>query len=501
MWKNLVRSALETVSQVGLQFLHDPAATATKMKTKLGLSTSSVPSVSGAREKFQTGLLSEVQNARATNIFQFVEKNSLKRAAKFELGLLNSPILSSAERERFSGTERPLYVLTSSVPYTQSGYTVRSHYLLKAMKKAGVPVEAITRSGYPSSIGTLTTSPVQDIDGIRYRLNAHWFARTSFDGYLKQAVDGLVKEARKHRATILHTTTDFRNAVVVSRAARELGIPWVYEIRGELEQTWLSRVKPEFSEVARLSEYFLLSMEQESAARKAAALVFVISEQIGHRILDEGLQEEKIQLLPNAVETIDIDSERNSQIISTVPNLSNAVHVIGTVSAIVEYEGLDTLIKSLNYLPEDVHALIVGDGADRPRLEQLVDGLELGSRVHFVGKKPMNSIDEWYKVFDVFVVPRNDSQLCRNVTPIKAMQAQAFGIPVVASDLPALREVTGGFAEYVIPESAKDLALKVNEIIEKPETSRNAQEGLLEWLQTRTWDANASKIVSNFKAL
>ncbi|MGP5573616.1 glycosyltransferase family 4 protein [Corynebacterium casei] len=501
MWKNFIRSASETVSQVGLQFLYDPTSTAKKMKTKLGLSTSGEPVVSEARTKFQIGLLSEVQNARATNILQLIERASLKRAAKFELGLLKSPIETSPERKNFSGLERPLYVLTSSIPYTQSGYTIRSHFLLKALKKAGVPVGAVTRSGYPSSIGTLTSTPVQDIDGVRYRLNSHWFARTSFDGQLKQAVDGLVREARKHRATILHTTTDFRNAVVVSRAAKQLDIPWVYEIRGELEQTWLSRVKPELSEQARQSEYFLLSKEQERAARNAAALVFVISEQIGQRILGEGLRKEKMQLLPNAVETIDINSERNSQIISTVPNLSNASFIIGTVSAIVEYEGLDTLIYSLKYLPEDVHALIVGDGADRPRLEQLVEELQLELRVHFVGKKPMSSIDEWYKALDVFVVPRNDSQLCRNVTPIKAMQAQAFGIPVVASDLPALREVTGGYAEYAVPESSEDLARKVNEVVEKSKTSRISQEGLPEWLQTRTWDANAYKIMTSFKAI
>lgn len=159
------------------------------------------------------------------------------------------------------------------------------------------------------------------------------------------------------------------------------------------------------------------------------------------------------------------------------------------------------MIKSLSYLPEHVHALVVGDGSDKLRLERLTEELELASRVHFVGKKPLDSIGDWYKSLDVFVVPRRDSQLCRNVTPIKATQAQALGIPVVASDLPALREVTGGFAEYVAPENPKELAVKLNSVLEKGDSRSENNDSLREWLETRTWDANASKIISIFQSI
>lgn len=512
MLKHTLKSVSETVSQVGIQLLHDPASTISKMKTKVGFrfriissrrgtNGSNGKSTSYARELFESGLLSQVKQAKVSNLFQLVERNALNRAAQFQLGFLQSSIEPSLSRTTPVETERPLYVLTSSLPYTQSGYTVRSHFLLAALKETGVEVEAITRSGYPASIGTVTSSQVRDVDGVRYRLNSHWFARLSFKRQLKQAVAGLVREAREHEATILITTTDYRNAIVVSRAAQELEIPWVYEIRGELEETWLSRVQPKLSARAQKSEYYLLSQKQERAARSAAASVFVISEQIRQKVRREGISDEKLRLLPNAIDFIDLNSVQRSGVISSVPGLSSAERIIGSISAIVEYEGLDTLIRSLKNLPEGVHALIVGDGADRPRLERLTDELQLSPRVHFVGKKPMASIIEWYKAFDVFVVPRVDSRLCRNVTPIKAMQAQALGIPVVASDLPALREVTGEFAEYSVPENPNDLARKVSKVIEKLGTPDMERENLLEWLQTRTWESNAATMLDTFKAI
>ena len=59
---------------------------------------------------------------------------------------------------------------------------------------------------------------------------------------------------------------------------------------------------------------------------------------------------------------------------------------------------------------------------------------------------------------DVFAVPRLDERVCRLVTPLKPVEAMAGGLPVVASDLPALREIVEpGVTGELIPagESAR----------------------------------------------
>ena len=46
--------------------------------------------------------------------------------------------------------------------------------------------------------------------------------------------------AEDFRPTVLHTTTNYSNALVTEAVARTLGLPWVYEVRGQLERTWLA---------------------------------------------------------------------------------------------------------------------------------------------------------------------------------------------------------------------------------------------------------------------
>src|SRR5690606_34675914 len=105
------------------------------------------------------------------------------------------------------GTPRVLYVATNSLPFTASGYTQRTHSLLMALQQDGVEVHAVTRVGYPLSIGNILAGPVSQIDGITYHRLLP--PRLEFDAVAKlqeqtQLLSELVKELKP---TVLHTTT------------------------------------------------------------------------------------------------------------------------------------------------------------------------------------------------------------------------------------------------------------------------------------------------------
>src|SRR5699024_377579 len=122
-----------------------------------------------------------------------------------------------------------------------SGYTERTHQLLTALKSQGMSVRGVTRLGYPVVIGSFPLEEKSVVDGIEYvHLLPNKYPMLKKE-QIELAVRMLVREARDFNATILHTTTDFKNAIVVSRAAEILGIPWIYETRGELHKTWLSK--------------------------------------------------------------------------------------------------------------------------------------------------------------------------------------------------------------------------------------------------------------------
>lgn len=382
-----------------------------------------------------------------------------------------------------AGSPRVLYVAGNSRPHTNSGYSKRTHSLVKAVQSSGIPISVLTRLGYPSVVGVPFSKKVDRIDSLCYERNMGWIFPVTPKKEFELAKQGIVRVARRENATVLHTTTSFKNAVVVSAAAKELQIPWVYEVRGEIEKTWLTTTPTGGVIRSMDSDHYRLSRQKELEAAKGANGVVVLSNLSAEALVDAGVRKQKICVAPNAAESSLLQDTLTQQEARTLTGVG-AEFLVGTVTSVVGYEGLETMIRALPLLPDYVSFLVVGDGTDRRRLESLASELNLGTRVNFVGRKPQDEIVPWYRSLDAFVVPRIDTPVCRAVTPIKPLAAMALGIPVIASDLPALREVTGGCAEYVEPENPSALAEGIRAVIEGKYESARARA----WAEARTWD-------------
>lgn len=509
-WRFRFRVASLLASAALRLALEDPAGFASKIAERVRTSNSKLvskiptgllsrlsPPPSKARERIEVGELSngielvELQHGNASRADRHLARRTRERLEQ----LTAIPPETAVDRAR-STKHRVLHVLTNSVPYTLSGYTMRSHNVLKAQRSVGVTVRGVTRLAYPVLVGKLPDSSFQALEGIEYHRLLPKAYPVSLLERDELAVEMVVDHAEDFGATILHTTTDFKNALVVSRAAQRLSIPWVYEIRGELESTWLSKQPDQLQKEAASSEFYHLAMNQESAYAKAADAVVTLSEIVRTQFVNRGVDPEKIHVIPNAIDDRDLGREFDRSTIRAELGLPD-ITLVGTVTSVVGYEGIDTLIRALQHLPDSVQALIIGDGTARPQLEELAYELGLDRRVHFVGRKPQADIWKWYAALNVFVVPRKDLQVCRVVTPIKGLMAQALGIPVVASDLPALREVTGGLAEYVLPEDPLALAKGVQKQLEALSTKRRNSG----WLASRTWTANAERYLNLYGGL
>ena len=73
---------------------------------------------------------------------------------------------------------------------------------------------------------------------------------------------------------------------------------------------------------------------------------------------------------------------------------------------------------------------------------------------------PNSEILDYYAAIDLFVIPRIDDRAARLVTPLKPLEAMAMEIPVIAADLPALRELVspGERGEVFRPSDPEHLA-------------------------------------------
>ncbi|WNB85187.1 glycosyltransferase [Cellulomonas sp. ATA003] len=337
------------------------------------------------------------------------------------------------------------HVLTNSLPHTQSGYTLRSHAVLTAQRDAGIRVEAATRLAYPVSIGVLHARHCDTVDGIAYRRAIPVRTARHAEDRAQQTAELLLPHVERFRPHVLHTTTNFANALVTRALAERLGVPWVYEVRGLLEETWVAgRPTAAERERADRSERHRLLRARETEMARAADAVVTLSATLRDELVDRGVPAGTITVVPNGVDTELLTRRSSPSAARHVVGLPGEGFWVGTVSSLVDYEGLDTLIDAVVELRRrgvDARALVVGDGVSRPHLERRAALAGLGAHAVFTGRVPRHLAPDHHEALDVFVVPRRDLQVCRKVTPSKPLEAMAVGRPVVVSDVPALAEL------------------------------------------------------------
>jgi 1,2-diacylglycerol 3-alpha-glucosyltransferase len=109
------------------------------------------------------------------------------------------------------------------------------------------------------------------------------------------------------------------------------------------------------------------------------------------------------------------------------------------VSRLAREKGVMRLVEALPLVAKnraEVRLLVVGGGPSRERLERRVQALGLGDRVLFTGMVPFDQVPNYLSAADAFSYAS-----LADVQPLVMVEAMAAGLPVVAIDTPASRDV------------------------------------------------------------
>ena len=365
------------------------------------------------------------------------------------------------------GPLRVLHVVKNSLPYVHAGYTLRTHAILRTHRARGIDAQAITRLGFPVVQGYLgARSDV--IDGVRYRRLLS--ARGSDVQEYGRRLTGL---ARAQGVDVLHAATDHVNGQAAMIAADALHLPLVYEVRGFLEDSWACRHGGD--DQASSTDRYRWSRERETDVMLAADAVITLSDTMAAEITSRGVPRDRIWIVPNGVDDTFLTEPRTQRVMQQALGLSPERVWVGAVTSLHSFEGLATLLAAIERARSagrDVGAVIVGDG---PARRELQASSPSDGSVRWIDRVAASSARDWYDALDAVVVPRDDLRVTRLVTPLKPVEALARGRLVIASDLPALREATGGHARFVPPGDAEALAAEFDLIDEHRDLGRQGR--------------------------
>jgi len=138
----------------------------------------------------------------------------------------------------------------------------------------------------------------------------------------------------------------------------------------------------------------------------------------------------------------------SSQLLTKLPVGRPTILHVGRLARQKNHEAL---LKSLQQIP-DAHLVLVGDGELRGTLEQQAQAMVLADRVCFLGEIAPEEVRAVMNVCDLFMFPSLYEAL-----GMALIEAMAAGMPIVASDIPAHREVLQNTGILVSP-TAQELS-------------------------------------------
>jgi glycosyltransferase involved in cell wall biosynthesis len=251
----------------------------------------------------------------------------------------------------------------------------------------------------------------------------------------------------------------------------------------------------------------VLSRAAETGCMLAADAIVTLGEAMKRVIVERGVPEERITVIPNVVDTDRFAPGPREPGLAAELGIADDELVAGYISTFQEYEDLTSLVLAIGAVRRrgcKVRGVIVGEGQQRERLDRLLVERGLQDVITFTGRVAHSEVPRYHRLIDVFVVPRRAEFLTRTVTPLKPFEAMASGRPIVVSRLEALLEVVrdGETGRTFEPGDADGLADVLEELAVEPAVRLRLGRAARAWVvEERTLDENGRRYRALYERL
>jgi PEP-CTERM/exosortase A-associated glycosyltransferase len=334
---------------------------------------------------------------------------------------------------------RILHILDHSIPL-HSGYTFRTRNILRQQRKLGWDTAHVTGLKH---VGAKALE--EDVDDFHFYRTPEdkslWSRLPVFNQLhvINTLAKRVVQVIDREKPDILHAHSPALNGMAALQAAKQRGLPVVYECRA----FWEDAAVDHGTSTEWGARYRLTRALETKVFRRANAIT-TICEGLRGDIIHRGISAEKITVIPNAVDLEDFHSAAQVED-SLASSLSlDRKLVLGFIGSFYAYEGIPLLLEALPAIRReqpDVTLLLVGGGPEEERIRQKIVELNLQDVVVLTGRVPHSEVQRYYNLVDIFVYPRLSMRLTDLVTPLKPLEAMAQERLVIASDVGGHKEL------------------------------------------------------------
>jgi glycosyltransferase involved in cell wall biosynthesis len=139
------------------------------------------------------------------------------------------------------------------------------------------------------------------------------------------------------------------------------------------------------------------------------------------------------------------------------------------VGEIGRQDRVDLVIRSIHEVVRrlgrsDCQFVVIGDGECLEQAKSLARELDIRDWVDFPGFLPPHQVFRYLATADLGL----DASLQSEVSPVKALEYMAFGLPLVSFDLPETRAITEGAAAYAPPGDVRAHARAIDALLRSP---------------------------------
>lgn len=224
---------------------------------------------------------------------------------------------------------------------------------------------------------------------------------------------------------------------------------------------------------------------------------------ITHRLKElyavAGVPVRRVLVAPDGVDLERFELPMNRTEARQQLGLSEEGRVVCYTGHLFEWKGVYVLVDAALHLPDILFLIVGGMVEDRERLQAYIARQSV-KNVHLIDHVPPTEVPALLFAADVLVLPNSAREaISREYTsPLKMFEYMASRTPIVATDLPAVREVLrdGENAVLVEPDNPESLAQGIQRVLEMPDRGQRLAAQAYHDVTALTWERRAANILA-----